>query len=77
MQDVVLHHHGSYNDKYDDQRIKHGSGTHLVEIVLAEQGEVDGEAGNEDKHQQNLSHNGQTDPCVSFLASLHFFLVRL
>ena len=77
MQDVVLDHHRGDDDEDDDQGIEHGGRTHLLEIVLAEHRQVNRETRDEDEHQQDLSHDGQTDSVVTLFTTLHLLLKRL
>ena len=75
MQDVVADHERSDDDKEDDQRVEHGYGPELLEIVLAEKREVNGQTDDEDGHVEYLSHDRDTDLLVGLLATLQLLLV--
>ena len=54
-EDVMLHHQRHQDGEDRDERIEHRDGARLLEIVLAEQGQIDGEQRHQDGDEDSLS----------------------
>ena len=59
VEDAVADHQTGDGCEDNDEGIEHSRGTCFLEVVLAEEGEEDGEAGDDDCDIENLPEDGQ------------------
>ena len=75
MQDIVGHHDRRDDAEEDNQRVEHGDGPDAVEIVVAEEREVNSQADEKDGDKENLSHNSDANLLVAFVSTFQLLLV--
>ena len=73
----MLHHERCEDREDDDHHIEQGDGTRLVEVVLAEKCQIQGEQPDEDKHVETLPDERRGYLCFGCIALLHGLLERV
>ena len=76
MQYIVADHERRQYDEDQDQGVEHQYGARILEIILSEQRDVDGKAGDHDQHIEHLSKNDQADTLLVLITPVCLFLIR-
>ena len=70
----MLHHYRHHDGEGGNHHIEHGDGAGLLEIVVAEQRQIDGEKGHHDGDEDDLTGDGAADGARRCRAPLHLAL---
>ena len=70
----MLHHDRHQDGKDGDEEIEHQNAPHLLQVVLAEEAQVEREEHHQDAHEERLARYGGGDGAVVGTAARHFAL---